>query len=139
MPRSGHPLRALLSRDDDTAAGPSLTPMLDVVFIMLVFFIVTATFVREHGIDVNPPEPTQQPTPTDEPAVLARIAANDQISIEGKLTDERLVVADFTRLHAERPQASVVVIPHESSSTQAVVKVLDGARQAGFERVNFAK
>ena len=79
-----------------------LTPMLDVVFIMLIFFIVTASFIKEAGIDVNRPDaPTSQRV--EDANILIAISANDEIWIDRRLIDPRAVRANIERLHAENP------------------------------------
>ena len=110
----------------------NLTPMLDVVFIMLIFFIVTATFIREVGLDVTPPEPKLTP-PLDQPTrnILVRIEANDQLLVEGKFSDPRVVTSHLIRLYAERPEATVVIDAHPDSTTDTMVLVMDSARSIG--------
>ncbi len=116
----------------------NLTPMLDVVFIMLIFFVVTSTFIREVGIDASAPEPAVTPPPdqTDK-NILVRIEANDQLVVDNRFSDPRAVKAHLLRLHAERPKAAVVIDAHPNSSTGALVLVMDNARAIGAE-VNFS-
>ena len=84
----------------------NLTPMLDVVFIMLIFFIVTATFVKEIGIDVNQPEDDKPKTvDPDKKSIVVRISNRDRIMIANRDIDERSVRANIERLHAENPEA----------------------------------
>jgi biopolymer transport protein ExbD len=116
-----------------------LTPMLDVVFIMLIFFIVTATFVREIGIDVNSPDKNQNVKDADKQSIVVRITSRDRIEIRGRSVDFRSVRANIERLHAENPEAPVVVQPHPDSSTETMVHVMDSARQAGVYNVSIAQ
>jgi len=115
-----------------------LTPMLDVVFIMLIFFIVTATFVKEVGIDVNAPDKNQNIQDADKQSIVVQITSRDRIRIRNRDVDFRSVRANIERLHAENPEAPVVVQPHPESTTEIMVHVMDAARQAGVYNVSIA-
>ena len=115
-----------------------LTPMLDVVFIMLIFFIVTATFVKEIGLDVNSPDKNQNIKDADKKSIVVRITNRDRIMIRGRDIDFRAVRANIERLHAENPDAPVVVQPHPDSTTEVMIHVMDSARQAGVYNVSIA-
>ena len=115
-----------------------LTPMLDVVFIMLIFFIVTATFVKEIGLDVNSPDKNQNIKDADKKSIVVRITNRDRIMIRGRDIDFRAVRANIERLHAENPEAPVVVQPHPESTTEVMIHVMGSARQAGVYNVSIA-
>jgi|TARA_A200000159_G_C7237931_1_gene303222 biopolymer transport protein ExbD len=115
-----------------------LTPMLDVVFIMLIFFIVTATFVKEIGLDVNSPDKNQNVKDADKQSIVVQITNRDRIRIRGRDIDFRAVRANIERLHAENPDAPVVVQPHPDSTTETMIHVMDSARQAGVYAVSIA-
>jgi len=117
-----------------------LTPMLDVVFIMLIFFIVTATFIVETGLDVNCEEKNPPPDPPDpeKKSILVNITSNDRFLINGADVDVRLLRPQFERLSAQNAKAPVVVNPHELSSTEALVRVMDSASEAGITNIQFA-
>ncbi len=115
-----------------------LTPMLDVVFIMLIFFIVTATFVKEMGLDVNSPDKNQNVKDADKQSIVVQITNRDRIKIRGRDIDFRAVRANIERLHAENPEAPVVVQPHPESTTEIMIHVMDSARQAGVYNVSIA-
>lgn len=114
-----------------------LTPMLDVVFIMLIFFIVTASFVKESGIEVDRPNAS---TATAKPRASILVAINEQgeIWINKRKVEEGQVRANIERLHAENPQGAVVIQADEEAKTKLVVTVLDAARQAGVSDVSLA-
>jgi len=115
----------------------NLTPMLDVVFIMLIFFIVTASFVKEAGIDVRRPEaPEVRAKPKAN--ILIAISAKNEIWIDGKNIDKRAVQAAFERLLAENPEGSVVIQADKEAYTETVVLVADAARQAKISRVSIS-
>ena len=117
----------------------NLTPMLDVVFIMLIFFIVTATFVKEIGIDVTPPEEDQpQTVDPEKKSIVVVVTARDQIQISGRTVDVSAVRANIERLAAEFPEAPVIINPHEDSSADVFVRIWDAANLAGVATVQMA-
>jgi biopolymer transport protein ExbD len=115
----------------------NLTPMLDVVFIMLIFFIVTASFVKEAGIDVTRP-PAATAERKERGNILIAITSNDQIWIDRRPVDPRFVRANIERLHAENPQGSVVIQADKLSKNGLLVQVMDAARLAGVSNVSLA-
>ena len=116
----------------------NLTPMLDVVFIMLIFFIVTASFVKEAGIDISRP-PAAQPKETKARGnIVVLITANNQIWMDGRPVDVRALRPNIERLHAENPQGSVVIQADQESENGLLVGVMDAARLAGVENVSMA-
>ena len=114
-----------------------ITPMLDVVFIMLIFFIVTASFVKETGIEVNRPDAS---TSQAKPRANILIAINDmgEIWIDKRRVDESQVRANIERMHAENPQGTVVIQADEEAKTRPLVAVMDAARAAGVYDVSLA-
>ena len=127
------------SRDENDESEINLTPMLDVVFIMLIFFIVTATFVKEVGLDVNQPDQDKPKTvDPDKKSIVVRISNRDRIIIAQRDVDWRNVRANIERLHAENPEAPVIIQPHEDSTTEAMIHVMDSARLAGVYNVSLA-
>jgi len=114
-----------------------LTPMLDVVFIMLIFFIVTATFIKEAGVEVNRPEASTA-QPKENVNILVAINATNEIWMDKRRIDERAVRANIERLHAENPKGAVVIQADNKSNTETVAAVLDAAREAGVYDVSLA-
>ena len=123
---------------DDEEDEINLTPMLDVVFIMLIFFIVTASFVKEKGIDVNRPDNDDQVQVEDKGNILIKIDSDDRIWIDARQVDERAVRANIERLHAENPEGSVIVLPDPDSTTEALIGVMDSSRQANVYSISIA-
>ena len=121
----------------DDEAEINLTPMLDVVFIMLIFFIVTASFVKEAGIEVNRPDASTAER-KERGNILVAITANDQIWIDRRQVDVRAVRANIERLHAENPQGAVVIQADKNSKNGLLVQVMDAARLAGVYNVSIA-
>ena len=115
----------------------NITPMLDVVFIMLIFFIVTATFVKEAGIEVNRPDAATA-TKAENANILIAIGPNNDIWIDRRMIDIRSVRPNIERLHAENPQGSVVIQADKESKTDTLIQVMDASRQAGVFNVSIA-
>ena len=115
----------------------NLTPMLDVVFIMLIFFIVTASFVKEAGVDVNRP-PAQTAISKDKGNILIAITENGQIWIDRRQVDPRSLRANIERLHGENPQGSIVVQADQKSQNHLLVQVMDAAKAAGVVEIAIA-
>ena len=115
----------------------NLTPMLDVVFIMLIFFIVTASFIKEAGIDVDRPDAPSADS-QDDAAILIAISANDEIWIDRRQTEPNAVRGMIERLHAENPKGSIVIQADEESTHEVLVVVMEAAKQAGVSNVAIA-
>ncbi len=115
----------------------NITPMLDVVFIMLIFFIVTASFVKESGVDVDRPSAVTAVV-KEKGNILIAITASGEIWVDRRQVDPRAVRANIERLHAENPQGSVVIQADKASTTEMLVQVMDAARQAGVYNVSIA-
>ena len=114
-----------------------MTPMLDVVFIMLIFFIVTASFVKETGIEVQRPQ-AQTATAKDQASILIAISASDEIWIDQRRIDIRSVRANVERLSAQSPKATVIIQADEKSTVKTLTAVTDASRLAGVSDVSVA-
>ena len=122
-----------ISRTDEDS-DINLTPMLDVVFIMLIFFIVTATFIKQAGIDVlRPDAETSETKPTV--SVLVAIGEGGDIWIDKKKVDVNAVRAHIERLHAENPKGGLVIQADRESKYEQLKAVLNAARAAGLTEV----
>ena len=115
----------------------NLTPMLDVVFIMLIFFIVTATFIKEAGIQVERPDTVTADT-QDDASILIAISGTDEIWIDRKKRDPRAVRSVIAQLHAENPKGSIVIQADEESTHETLVIVMEAAKGAGVTNVAIA-
>lgn len=107
----------------------NLTPMLDIVFIMLIFFIVTATFINESGVEINKPDSDQQPPPPEDEKknILIQIDSNNRVFINLRRIDIGQVRANISQLHAENPEGVVVIQPAHDTQTGLMVNVYDQA------------
>ena len=115
----------------------NITPMLDVVFIMLIFFIVTATFVKEAGIEVNRPDAATA-VKQEKANILIAIGPNNDVWIDRRKVDIRAVRPNIERLHAENPQGSVIIQADKESKTETLITVMDESRAAGVFNIAIA-
>ena len=125
------------SEELSTEADINITPLLDIVFIMLIFFVVTTSFVREAGIEVD--RPTAQTAERKERAsILIAIAPDGQIWIDRRAIDVRSVRAAVERLRAENPEGAVVIQGDRAAQIGLLVQVMDQVRKAGIRNVSIA-
>ena len=131
-------MRKIAKEQDQGGAEIDLTPMLDVVFIMLIFFIVVASFIKEAGVEVNRPDDNQPDNPEDSTSILVEVASDNQIWMENRRVDIRAVRANIQRLLAEDPEAPVTIKVEKGAEAGIVVDVADAARESGVSAVNWA-
>jgi biopolymer transport protein ExbD len=131
-------MRKIAKDQDQGGAEIDLTPMLDVVFIMLIFFIVVASFIKEAGVEVNRPDDNQPDNPEDSTSILVEVASDNQIWMENRRVDIRAVRANIQRLLAEDPEAPVTIKVEKGAEAGIVVDVADAARESGVAAVNWA-
>ena len=115
----------------------NITPMLDVVFIMLIFFIVTTTFVKETGVDISRPS-SSQAKQVKKGNILVAIKEDGVIWINKQEVDLRAVRSRVEKMHAENPEASAVIIADRGSRTGDLVEVMDQIKSAGVESISIA-
>ena len=122
-------------KDEDTEIN--MTPMLDIVFIMLIFFIVTTSFTRESGIAVQRPkaETTEQ---RQKKNIVIGIRATGEVWIDKRATDLRAVRANVERIRAESPVEAVLIEADRKTTTDILVRVMDQVRLAGIQNVSLA-
>jgi len=127
----------LPNNQEDEESTVDITPMLDVVFIMLIFFIVTATFVKEAGIDVDKPSAATAVV-QEKASILIAIDADNNIWINRRQVDQRSVRSIIERLHAENPKGTVVIQADRESKNNTLVRVMDASRRAGVYNIALA-
>ena len=128
---------AINSAVKDEESEINLTPMLDVVFIMLIFFIVTANFIKEPGLEINRPDSDTAET-QENAAILIAVGANDEVWMDGRRIDVRQVKANVIRMIAENPQGTVVIQADEKSTADTIIDVMDEVREAGVIDISIA-
>ncbi|MBI2383618.1 MAG: biopolymer transporter ExbD [Gammaproteobacteria bacterium] len=132
-------LRRHSQQHSEDATGIDLAPMLDFVLNLLIFFIITAVFVKELGITVSRPSSKQQQQEQKKAGtILIAIKGDGEIWIDRRVIDVRAVRANIERLHAEKPDDAVVVVSEKEAPTGVLVQVLDQVRLGGVENVSIA-
>ena len=127
------PISSAVAEEEDI----NLTPMLDVVFILLIFFIVTANFIKEPGLEVNRRD-AETSNIQENASILIAIGATNDIWIDGRRVDVRQVKANITKLLADNPQGSVVIQADEKAQADAIIQVMDQSREAGVYAISLA-
>ena len=119
--------RSLISQAVEEAEEPNITPMLDVVFILLIFFIVTANFIKDPGLEINRPD-SETAEITENAAILIAIGPAGEIYMDGRRIDVRQVKANVIRLMAENPQGAVVMQADKKATAEKIIAVMDEVR-----------
>jgi biopolymer transport protein ExbD len=126
-----------IRRQRRSVVDVNMAPLIDMVFILLIFFLVTTSFVKETGIDVS--RPTAATALSQSKAtLLVGIDAANRIYIDRREVDVRAVRANVERALAENPEGAVVVVADKASSTGTAIQVMDGCRLAGAHNVSLA-
>jgi biopolymer transport protein ExbD len=124
-------------RDGDGPGEIDLTPMLDVVFILLIFFIVTSVFVTEAGIDVSKPQAsTAEPKSKD--LILIAVTSDGEVWMNGEAIDPRFIRSEFELRLADAPNSSVVIQGDENATNDMVMAIMRAAREAEIANVSIS-
>ena len=115
----------------------NIAPLIDMVFILLIFFLVTTSFVRETGVDINRPAAVTAVS-KKKANILVGITKEDRIFMEKREIDIRAVRANVERALAENPESAVIVVADRESKTGTVIKVMDECKLAGAKDVSLA-
>lgn len=124
-------------RKVEEEGGIDLTPMLDVVFIMLIFFIVTASFIKETGVEITRPD-ANTAVPKYKSNILIAINDNNEIWIDKSRIDERQVRNRIEQLRAENPKGGIVIQADDKASIETLTMVVEAARELGVNDVAVA-
>jgi biopolymer transport protein ExbD len=125
-------MRRRSNRGNDQAEV-NMTPMLDIVFILLIFFIVTATFLQEQGFDMRPPPPNDEAEPTEpNPVILVQVDAENRVFVNQRATSEDRVLAAVQRIRAEAPQSAVLIEPNDEALHGTISTIWDDMRSNGI-------
>ena len=127
------PISSAVAEEEDI----NLTPMLDVVFILLIFFIVTANFIKEPGLEVNRPD-AETSSIQENAAILIAIGSTNDIWIDGRRIDVRQVKSNITKLLADNPKGTVVIQADEKATADSIIAVMDQSREAGVYAISLA-
>ena len=124
-------------RQSGIVAEVNMTPLIDMVFILLIFFIVTSTFAKESGVDVSRPS-AKTAVQKELANILISITPNGEVWIDKRHVDRRAVRANVERLHAENPEGAVIILADKDAKTGLLIEVMDQARLAGVANVSIA-
>lgn len=124
-------------RQSGVVAEINMTPLIDMVFILLIFFIVTSTFVKETGVDVSRPS-AKTAVKKELANILISITPNGEVWMDKRQVDRRAVRANVERMHAENPEGSVIILADKEAKTGLLIEVMDQARLAGVANVSIA-
>ncbi len=124
------------SRIKTDEARVDMTSLMDVVFIMLIFFVVSTSFVKEIALEVARPASAGEPVP--HPVIPIRIEADNTVIIAGRIVDPRAIRANIENVTAATPHAKFVVVANRRSNTQTLVSVVDATRSAGINQISVA-
>lgn len=130
-------MRSRYTSEQQEESDINMMPMLDVVFILLIFFIVTTSFVKETGVDVTRPS-AETAEPKSQANILIGIRDSGEVWIDEQRVQINAIRANVERLLAENPESSVVVVADEGARTGVLVEALDQARLAGADNVSIA-
>lgn len=130
-------MRNIHTKQETTAENVNLTPLIDMVFILLIFFLVTASFTKESGIDVDRPT-AQTAVRQEQGSLIIAINKDGEIWIDNQMVDIRSLRAHVERLHAQNPEGTVIILADKSVRTGATIEVLDQVRLASVNNVAIA-
>ena len=109
----------------DDKAEVNMTPMLDIVFILLIFFIVTATFIQEEGFNMQPPPPNEDQNDSQNPVILVQVDNDNNIFVNQDRTSVDRVIAAVSRIRAEQPGSAVLIQPEDEADHGIIVQIWD--------------
>lgn len=124
-------------KQSGVVAEINMTPLIDMVFILLIFFIVTTSFVKETGVDVNRPS-AKTAVKKELANIMIAITENGEIKMDRRTIDRRAVRANVERMQAENPEGAVIILADKEAKTGLLIEVMDQARLAGVSNVSIA-
>ena len=123
---------------DQEHTGIDLAPMLDFVTNLLIFFIITAVFVKESGLEVNRPTSFEQPEESDNESIQIQILSDGEIWVDNRAVDVRAVRANVERLSAVNPDSGVLILAQDTAPTGTQVEVVDQVHLGGIYNITFS-
>jgi len=124
-------------RESTRTTDINIAPLIDLVFLLLIFFLVTTSFVKETGIDVNRPTASTA-MPKEKGNILIGVDSDGRVFLEGRQIDIRSVRAHVERCLAENPEGGIVIVADKNSHTGIVIRVMDQCRLAGAKNISIA-
>jgi biopolymer transport protein ExbD len=130
-------MRRNRQQEQESQHGIDLAPMLDFVLNLLIFFIITAIFVKEYGLEVNRPSSFEQSN-ADTPAITVSVFANGELTVDGRLVDLRAVRANIERAHTENAKSGVLLIADPQAKNGLIIETADQVRLGGVTDITFS-
>ncbi len=130
-------MRRYRNEEHESQHGIDLAPMLDFVLNLLIFFIITAIFVKEYGLEVNRPSSFEQ-SKSDAASITVNVFANGDIAVNGRLVDLRAIRANIERVHSEFPKSGVLLLADSGAKNGLVIEAADQVRQGGIQDITFS-
>jgi biopolymer transport protein ExbD len=130
-------MKHIHTRQETAAESINLTPLIDMVFILLIFFLVTASFTKESGIDVDRPT-AQTANRLEHGSMIIGVSKNSEIWIDNQKIDLRAVRAHVEHMQSQNPEGTVIILADKNARTGTTVEVLDQVRLAGVSNVSIA-
>ena len=131
-------MRRRKEQSHESSHGIDLAPMLDFVINLLIFFIITAVFVKEAGLSVNRPTNVEQEKPDESKSIQIQVLSNGEIWIDSREVDVRAVRANVERMSAVNSDAGVLILAQEEAPTGTVVEVVDQVHLGGIYNITFS-
>ncbi len=129
--------RYSMMQDEDSGDAINLTPLIDMVFILLIFFLVTTSFIREAAVSIKRPQAATAVNESNA-GLIVTIDAEQQVWLNNAITDVRLLRARLQEMGLSDPSRSVIILADTQASTGLLVKVMDQIRLAGFVNISVA-
>ena len=136
MRHSPHLKSSQAANSDQSGDDINITPLMDVVFILLVFFVVTTSFVREQGIDLARPSQAPQTPEAEAPNIALYVDTNDYYRLNGRVIEAGALAANLQRQHAVQPNAKLIIVADRSARTESLVRAVDQGHLAGFASIS---
>jgi biopolymer transport protein ExbD len=131
-------MRRHSTESHESSSGIDLAPMLDFVTNLLIFFIITAVFVKESALTVNRPTSFEQESKEDSKSIQIQILDNGEIWVDNRAVDARAVRANVERLSAVNPESGVLILAQEKAPTGTLVEVVDQVHLGGIYNITFS-
>ncbi len=130
-------MRRYRNEEHESQHGIDLAPMLDFVLNLLIFFIITAIFVKEYGLEVNRPSSFEQSS-SDNSSITVNVFTNGDIAVNGRVVDLRAIRANIERVHAEFPNSGVLLLADEGAKNGLIIEAADQVRLGGIQDITFS-
>ena len=130
-------MRRYRNEEHESQHGIDLAPMLDFVLNLLIFFIITAIFVKEYGLEVNRPSSFEQSS-AENSSITVNVFANGDIAVNGRVVDLRAIRANIERVHAEFPNSGVLLLADEGAKNGLIIEAADQVRLGGIQDITFS-